>query len=120
MAYDVVIGPSALADLEAITTYLTDELGSMQAARSLRERVDEIVETLASFPGAFPPVDDGYLRHRGYRKAMAGNYVVVFRVTELDATVGDDAPIGADEAPREGVVAIMRVFHGSQKWQDLV
>ena len=118
MAYRATIGPSALEDVDGIVSYLSGDLGSPQAAQAFRGRLDQIVALLADMPDAFPPVDDRYLCHRGYRKALAGNYVVVYRVVELGATyVGGELD---DDGTKRGVVAIMRVFHGSQQWEDLL
>ena len=118
MAYRVTIGPSALEDVDGIVSYLSGDLGSPQAAQAFRGRLDQIVALLADMPDAFPPVDDRYLRHRGYRKALAGNHVVVYRVVELGATyVGGELD---DDGTKRGVVAIMRVFHGLQQWEDLL
>ena len=62
--------------------------------------------TLESLPLSYPYSLDKRLASRGYRKALVGNYVLLFRVAET----GD----------RSGTVYATSPFHGSLDYQGLV
>lgn len=106
MAYDVIFDPKVIDRIDEVVDYLTNVLSSPAAAGAFLDGLDEIVANLESFPLSYPYSLDGRLAARGYRKALAGNYVLLFRVAET--------------GERNGSVYVTNLFHGSQDYQGLV
>lgn len=106
MAYEVVIDPDAVARVDEIVGYISEVLGSPGAALSFLDAFEDLIGKLELLPLSYPHPLDARLSARGYRKALAGNYVVLFRVHE--------------SGEREGVVYVTNVFHGTQDYQGLV
>ena len=80
--YNVVISPSANADLFNILRYIAQELKNPQAASSLAEGIEKCYLDLQTMPSAHSLCADPLLRLKGYRKYPVGNYLVIFRVIE--------------------------------------
>ena len=106
MAYEVVFDPQVTAHVDEVVGYLTDVLASPAAAAGFLNGLDEVVERLESLPLSYPHPFDARLAAREYRKALVGNYVLLFRVEET----GDGS----------GVVCVTNLFHGSQNYQELL
>ena len=85
--YNVVISPSANADLFNILRYIAQELENPQAASSLADGVEKCYSDLQAMPSAHALCADPLLRLKGYRKYPVGNYLVIFRVVEEDMEV---------------------------------
>ena len=106
MAYEVIIAPGVADKVDEIVSYVSEVLASPIAASNLLDGFEELVSNLEVLPCSFPNAQDTRLAARGYRRALVGNYVVLFRVVELSA--------------REGTVYVTNVFHGSQGYQELL
>ena len=106
MAYDVVLDPKVVDRIDEIVDYLTNALSSPAAASSFLDGLDELVANLESLPLSYPYSLDERFAARGYRKALVGNYVLLFRVVEA--------------GERSGTVLVTNLFHGSQDYQGLV
>ena len=106
MAYKVVFDPQVVVRVDEVAGYLADELASPGAASNFLDGLDGVVEHLESFPLSHPNPVDRRLAARGYRKALVGNYVLLFRVEET--------------SEGNGVVYVTNLFHGSQSFQGLV
>lgn len=83
----LVIAPSAENDLNSIVDYITLELCNPEAASCLLDKVEKAYDTLESLPKAFPFCDDEYLRTKGYRQVLLGNYLMIYRVEDGDEIV---------------------------------
>ena len=83
MVYDVLIYPSAEADINEIKKYFEDELQTN--IDPLLDEFIEIVSYLESNPFMFPIVNDKYLAQKEYRKFPIGNYLVFYVI--VDRTV---------------------------------
>ena len=99
MAYNVIMLPAAEEDYREILRYLDRRFESPQAIRTLNQQVREALENLSETPRMYAFSTDEVLRQRGYRKFLIGNYVALFQIDE----------------PNQ-VVAIYRIFHGSQNY----
>ena len=106
MAYNGVLDPQVVVRVDEVVGYLVNELASPGAAANFLDGLDGVVEHLESFPLSYPHPTDGRLATRGYRKALVGNYVLLFRVEETSRG--------------NGVVYVTNLFHGSQSYQGLV
>ena len=87
MAYNVLWTPDAENDLDAIVSYLVDALGAHRAATTLLDGMQDLARGLATLPFSHERVREGLLARRGYRKALVGNYVVLYLVDEEHAEV---------------------------------
>lgn len=106
MAYEVVLDPGVVERLDEVASYVSEVLGSPAAAASILDGFDELVDRLEQSPLSYPLAQDEHLQARGYRRALIGKYVVLFRVWE--------------SGEREGTVWMTNLFHGSQNYQRLV
>lgn len=106
MAFDVVLDPKVVDRVDEIVDYLSNALSSPAAASNFLDGLDELVTNLESLPLSYPFSLDARLAARGYRKALIGNYVLLFRVVEA--------------GERNGTVYVTNLFHGSQDYQGLV
>lgn len=106
MAFDVVLDPKVVDRVDEIVDYLSNALSSPAAASNFLDGLDELVTNLESLPLSYPFSLDARLAARGYRKALIGNYVLLFRVVEA--------------GERNGTVYVTNLFHGSQDYQELV
>lgn len=106
MAYEVVFDPLVVDKVDEIVGYISEVLASPNTATSFLDGFDELVGNLEELPLAYPFAQDPRLAARGYRRALVGNYLVLFRVDETDE--------------RSGVVLVTNVFHGSQNYRELL
>ena len=106
MAYEVILDPEAAAQLDEIVEYLSTKLSSAAAAANFVDKFDELVGRLETMPHSFPRSNDYRLQIRGYRKALIGNYLVLFKVIDRDK--------------QSGTVYVTNLFHGSQNYQEMV
>ena len=70
--YNVVISPSANADLFNALKYIAHELENPQAATKLADGVEACYEALADFPAAHELCRDPVLARMGYRRCPVG------------------------------------------------
>ncbi|MDO4798180.1 MAG: type II toxin-antitoxin system RelE/ParE family toxin [Coriobacteriales bacterium] len=106
MAYEVVIDPGVAARLDEAVGYVMEVLGSPGAAAGILDGFDELIGRLEQSPLSYPLAQDERLQVRGYRRALIGKYIVLFRVWE--------------DGEHEGTVWVTNLFHGSQNYQGLV
>ena len=97
--YNVVISPSANADLFGILRYLAEELENPQTATDFADGVERCYLDLQSMPSAHAFCADPLLRLKGYRKYPVGNYLVIFRVIE-----------------ERSEVRVVHIFHETQNY----
>ena len=80
--YDVLVSPEAEADLDRIVRYLAVDRGNPSAATALADKFEVRLCDLATTPAKFSFCKDAVLRALGYRRVLAGNYVIVYRIDE--------------------------------------
>lgn len=98
--YDVVISPSANADLFNALKHIAYE---QQAAAKLADGIGKCYADLEEFPAAHELCRDPVLGRMGYRRYPVGNYLVIFRVVE-----------DAQE------VRVVHVFHALQNYLEIL
>lgn len=80
--YDVLVSPEAEADLDRIVRYLAVDRSDPSAATVLADKIEARLCDLATMPAKFSFCKDAVLRALGYHRALAGNYVIVYRIDE--------------------------------------
>ena len=103
MAYKVDVSESADRDLDAILTYITEELASPKAASNFADELDSKYEMLENHPFMFELSRNERLARMGYRRFVVGNYVVLYLVDEKAYTV-----------------TISRLFYGKQDYEKYI
>ncbi len=101
MASRVLVSGEAMADLEAIVSYLSRTLAEPVAAAGVLDAFDEFVQNVSTFPEMYSPVREPRLRRLGYRKAALKKYIALYRV-------------------QDETVLVAHVFHQSQDYAKLV
>ena len=119
MAYEVDWSAEALLDLTDTVSYLVNVLGSRQAGASFKTKVNAAMKIVASRPLALPRVSDAYLARRGYRRAVAGDYLLLFRVIEERASIVNGEVKDRGEKD-DGLVRVLRVFHAGQDYPSVI
>jgi len=103
MAYRVEVSESADRDLDAILTYIAEELASPKAASKFADELDAKYEILENHPLIFELSRNERLARMGYRRFVVGNYVVLYLVDEKECTV-----------------TISRLFYGKQDYEKYI
>ena len=103
MVYEVIVLPEAEWDSEQITRYLTEELSAPGAAAALLREMNDCYDSLEQTPYMFEVCRNPQLRNRGYRRAVIGNYVMIYTV---------------DEVQRK--VYILRFFYGARDYERML
>lgn len=106
MTYEVVLDLGVVDKVDEVVGYISAVLASPMAATAYLGGFEELVDKLERLPLSYPHAQDARLAARGYRRALVGNYVVLFRVSEA--------------ADGTGTVYVTNVFHGSQNYQELL
>jgi len=96
---ELIIAPSAEADLNGIVDYIAFELHNPEAANALLDDVESAYDVLEDNPLSFPFCDSPALRIRGYHQISVRSYLMVYRVEEDGK-----------------VVRILHVYHSSQNY----
>jgi plasmid stabilization system protein ParE len=101
--YKVVVTELAQGDLDSIVAYITGQLANPTAAGRLLDEVGECYANLKSQPLMYELSRDERLAAAGYRKAVIGSYVMLYKV---------------DEA--EKAVTVYRFFYGPRDYTKLI
>lgn len=97
--YDLLITEIAEQDLAGIVDYISGKLANPSAAATFLDKVEECYGFLKRTPRMFNECADLHLKNQGYRKALIGNYLLIFRVDEQSHSV-----------------LILRFFYGAQDY----
>ncbi len=100
--YNVIISPSANADLFNILKYIAYELENPQAASELAGGIERCYADLEELPSAHALCADPLLRLKGYRKYPVGKYLVIFRIDETACEV-----------------RVVHIFHQTQNYIEI-
>jgi addiction module RelE/StbE family toxin len=77
--YKVKISPQALDDLIEIKSYISQELGSPQAAVKLVYKIMEKIRGLSEYPGIGSPLSSVVDIQNDYRFLVCANYLIFYR-----------------------------------------
>ena len=100
MAFKIQTTENAQRDLDHIIEYIAVELANPSAASTLLDKVDKCCDDLSRMPYMYSECQRSRLKAMSYRKAILGNYIMVYRVDESTQTV-----------------YILRYFHGKQDYE---
>jgi toxin ParE1/3/4 len=78
---------------------MAGELANPIAARAFLDKTEDCYALLRTRPKIYVACDDSYLRGKGYRKALIGNYLLIFRIEEQTKKI-----------------FILRFFYGAQDY----
>lgn len=86
--YKLIISESANEDLDRIITYIVNNLCNPSAATSLLNEIEARYLLLLSNPKIYELCQDPRLAIQGYRKAVIKNYAMIYRIDEVEKTIG--------------------------------
>lgn len=85
--YRVKITGKALADMEAIYTYIASNLQSPDTAMNQYDRIANAIETLSTLPERCKLFDSEPERSHGMRNLSVDNYSAIYVMSDEDVTV---------------------------------
>jgi len=103
MAYKIVETQRAAQDLDHILRYLAVSLANPSAASAFADAIEECYRNLEVMPLLYPLCRAARLCRLGYRKAGIKNYIMIYKVREVDRSV-----------------QVLRFFHGKQAYERLI
>lgn len=103
MVYDLIVTDEAHRDLDEALDYIGGHLSNPGAASGLLRQVEACYERLRDFPSMYERCRDPHLREQGYRKAVIGRFVLIYRPSEEERTV-----------------YILRFFYGGRDYEKLI
>jgi len=101
--YKVSVTDQAEQDSDSIAEYIATELKAPKAALDFLDDVDVCYGRLRENPFLYEACRDPRLQKEGYRRAVVGNYVMLYKVFETKANV-----------------IVYRIFYGSQNYTELL
>jgi plasmid stabilization system protein ParE len=101
--YKLFITQFANADLEAACAYMDRELKNPSAADAFLENIGACYDRLKSDPLLYERSRDARLAAEGYRRAIVGKYILLYKV---------------DEAAQ--AVTVYRLFYGPSDYTKLI
>ena len=103
MVYKLIVAEEAHADIEEVVAYIVHKLKNPGAAGGFLAEVEHCYRCIAENPQMYSFCSDESLQRKGYRKAVIGNYLALYRV---------------DEAQK--IVFIVRVIYASRDYVKLI
>lgn len=85
--YKVKVNPRAIRELDHIYEYIANEKLDLENAKKQVERIKKAVLSLSIFPQSHQERNEGRYAGKGYRQLLIDNYIVIFRIDELNKTV---------------------------------
>ena len=97
--YKVNITEPVEYDIRGIVDYIMYTFDMPNTAIDFENRFKKAITSLSEMPEKYPPVLD----LKGYRKIIVKNYIIFFRVDNINK-----------------IVTVDRVLHSSQNWLDIL
>ena len=85
--YKIVFSPAAIDDLIKTKRYITDELGSEQAAVNTVANITGKIRQLADFPESGPSLSSIINIETSYRFLVCGNYTAFYRLVNNEVRI---------------------------------
>ena len=79
MQIKIIISKEAQDSFESCIEYVRCVLCQTKAARDIEEKFELFLEYVAMFPEMYPLMFDCRLRGKNLRRALVGNYVVIYK-----------------------------------------
>lgn len=103
MMYEITVTHLANEDLDSIVAYIAKTLANPIAATSLLDDISKCYDALSRTPLMYELCRNSRLKALHYRKAIIGNYVMVYKVDE-----------------KSKIVYILRFFYGPSDYENLI
>lgn len=103
MTYKIIYTQKALADLDAVASYIKLKLCNISASDRIIENFFGEGDSLASFPTLYPLCNDAFLRAWGIRFVPVKNYLLFYVVREDEKTV-----------------YVLRFLYSRRNWQKIL
>ena len=103
MLYKVIYTQKALADLDAVASYIKLKLCNISASDRIIENFFGEGDSLAAFPTRYPLCNDAFLRAWGIRFVPVKNYLLFYVVREDESTV-----------------YVIRFLYAKRAWQNIL
>ena len=103
MTYKIIYTQKALADLDAVASYIKLKLCNISASNCIVENFFSEGDSLVAFPTRYPLCNDALLRAWGIRFVPVKNYLLFYVVRE-----------------DEGTVYVIRFLYAKRAWQDIL
>ena len=87
MAYNIIVAPRALADLDEAAEYIGEILSAPDAARGLVAAIIEAIGGLADFPLTGAAVHFKFVPDYEVRRLLVNEFLIFYRVDEEKKTV---------------------------------
>ncbi len=87
MGYKLKVTEHAQSDLDEIIGYIMLELKNPPAAINLLNRIEKVYEALSDTPQIYALCSKKLLAMQGFRKAVIGGYLMIYKVYEEKQTV---------------------------------
>lgn len=103
MMYKIIYTQKALADLDAVASYIKLKLCNITASNCIVENFFSEGDSLVAFPTRYPLCNDAFLRAWGIRFMPVKNYLLFYVVRE-----------------DEGTVYVIRFLYAKRAWQNIL
>ncbi|MCF0109992.1 MAG: type II toxin-antitoxin system RelE/ParE family toxin [Erysipelotrichaceae bacterium] len=87
MGYRLEITEIAANDIDNVLGYIKDILSNPKAASSLLTKIEEKTNVIIANPYLFSDCSRYFIEDSNIRRARAGEYFLIYRVSESDKTV---------------------------------
>lgn len=101
--YKVELTEPAEQDFRGVYRYIATELSALETAFATMKALETAMRSLQELPKRNPLVRDERLAALGYRRMIAKNYSIFYRVEE-----------------KKGVVYIVRILYNRCDWQSIL
>ena len=85
--YKVKINPKAIRELDSIYEYIASEKSAPENAKGQVDRIKMAILNLDTFPQSHQDRNEGRYAGKGYRQLLIDNYIVIFRIDEINKIV---------------------------------
>ena len=85
--YKVKLNLRAIHELDSIYKYIANEKLAPENAKGQVDRIKKSILNLDTFPQSHHECNEGRYAGKGYRQLLIDNYIVIFRIDEINKIV---------------------------------
>ena len=85
--YKVKINPKAIRELDSIYEYIASKKSAPENAKGQVDRIKKAILNLDTFPQSHQDRNEGRYAGKGYRQLLIDNYIVIFRIDDINKIV---------------------------------
>ena len=85
--YKISIYPKAFKELDEIFKYIAIEKQSPENAKAQTDRIRQALQSFEVFPQSHQERLEGRYAKRGYRQLLIDNYIVIYKIDEVNKMV---------------------------------